>query len=87
MSAPTGLKALAARKQLLVAQADLHRQVLGLERARLQGRWNEASGFVDRNRWWLLGGAVVVGVMLVRRGRELSRWIPTILGIWQELKG
>ena len=87
MSAPTGLKALAARKQLLVAQADLHRQILGLERRRLQGRWDDASGFVVRNRWWLLGGAVVVGVFLVRRGRELSGWIPTIFGIWRELKG
>ena len=86
MSAPTGLKALAARKQLLVAQADLHRQILGLERARLHGCWKDASGFVDRNRWWILGGAVVVGVLLVRRGRQLSGWIPTIFGIWRELK-
>lgn len=77
--ASTRMNELAARKQLLIAQADLHRQLLSLETARLGSGGIGSGAFVDRNRWWLLGGAIVVGVVIARRWRGFAEWVPPIL--------
>ena len=72
MAARGRLAELAERKRLLLLRADLHRELLELERARLQGRWSGATSFAGRHRWWLVGGAVVGGALLVRRWRSLA---------------
>lgn len=77
---------LATRKRLLVAQANLHRELLSLERARLGTRLETAGSFLDQNRWWLIGGAVVVGVLSVRHWRGLAQWLPTLVTTWRALK-
>ena len=77
----------AARKRLLIAQADLHRQLVAVERLRLEGRWHAAHNFGDRNRWWLLAGAIAGGVLLARDGRGLVRWLPILIATWRTLKG
>lgn len=79
--ASSQLKELAARKQLLIAQADLHRQLLSLESARLSSGGSGATAFVHRNRWWLLGGAVVVGSVAARRWRSLVKALPSLLAV------
>lgn len=77
---------LATRKQLLIAQADLHRQLLALECAQLRGRWETTGSFVAQNRWWLIGGATVVGVLGIRHWRGLAQWIPTLITTWRALQ-
>ena len=77
---------LAARKQLLIAQADLHRQLLALECSQLRGRWEKTSSFVEQNRWWLVGGAAIAGVLSVRHWRGLAQWLPALVTMWRALK-
>lgn len=80
--APRGrLNALAARKRLILARADLHRQLLAVEGDRLQGRWDSAQSFVTRNRWWLIGGAVAGGALLTRGWRGLLSLTPTLFSV------
>lgn len=77
--ASSPLNAFAVRKQLLVAQAGLHRQLLALESARIIDARRGARAFVDRNRWWLLGGAIAIGAVAARRWRSLFEWLPPLL--------
>lgn len=78
---------LAARKRLLIAKADLHRSLIGLECQQLRGRWDSASDLVQGKRWWLVGGACVVGgLLLTRPGRGLIRWLPTVIATWRSVK-
>jgi hypothetical protein len=86
MAAAPRMSDLAERKRLIVARADLHRQLLALERLRLQGRLASARGFVGHHRWWLLGGAAAIGLLLTRRGRGLAGWMPAVLAVWKALK-
>lgn len=80
--ASTRLNALATRKQLLVAQADLHRQLLSMEVARLGNvRLGATGGSIAHHRWWLLGGAVLVGTILTRYWRGAAQWLPSALSI------
>lgn len=74
------------RKRLLVAQADLHRELLGLERASWRKCHDAADAFAGRNRWWLIGGAIAGGVVLVRNWRGLAHWLPTLIAVWRALK-
>lgn len=73
---------LSTRKRLLAAQADLHRQLIGHECA----RWQAGSILRGHRRWWLVGGAVLAGVLLVRNGRQLIPWLPTVATLWRMLK-
>jgi hypothetical protein len=67
------------RKQAIIAQADLHRGLIALERLRLTQRSVNATAFLEHNRWWLLGGAVVVGAVISRRWRGFASWVPTLV--------
>lgn len=86
MPAATRLSDLATRKRLLVAQADLHRVGVGVARTSLSGSCSAAQGFVGRHRWWLLGGAVVAGVVLARRWRSLAAALPTVVSVWRAFR-
>ncbi|MBK8478828.1 MAG: hypothetical protein IPL39_21850 [Opitutaceae bacterium] len=80
------LSALATRKRLLVAQADLHRAGVGGARAGLSSGCTAARGFVSQHRWWLLGGAVVAGVVLARRWRSIAAALPTVVSVWRAFR-
>ncbi len=86
MPAPR-LSDLRARKELILAEADLHRQLLMLERLRWQRRGAEAQQFVGEQRWWLLGGALAVGVILNRRWKGLAQWLPTVIATTRAMLG
>ncbi|MDD3180416.1 MAG: hypothetical protein PHQ04_08700 [Opitutaceae bacterium] len=77
---------LAGRKRLIVARADLHRQILAAELQRLEGRWDAARGFVVQYRWCLLGAAAVGGLLLGRKRRGLSGWLPAMVAVWRALR-
>lgn len=62
------LSALAERKNLLIAEADLHRQVVQLESGRLSEQAETACSFWKR-RGWIIGGAAVAAGFLLTRGR------------------
>jgi hypothetical protein len=73
------LSDLRARKELILAEADLRRQLLTLERLRWQRRGAQAQELIADNRWWLIGAAAVVGAVVVRRWRGLADWLPGIV--------
>lgn len=86
MPAPR-LSDLRARKELILAEADLHRQLLTLESLRWQRRGAEAQQFVAGKRWWVLGGALVVGVLLARRWNGLAQWLPAAIATTRAVLG
>jgi ElaB/YqjD/DUF883 family membrane-anchored ribosome-binding protein len=70
------MKNLAAHKRLIIAQADLHRQVIEQERQRLRQRVGQTRDFVRKNRWWLVGGAIASGFVLAPKKRGWLGWLP-----------
>jgi hypothetical protein len=77
---------LAARKRLLVAQADGHRRAIALERQRVLQQFEQARDFVQGNRWWLLGGALAGGLLLAPRRSGLLGWLPLAADLWRSLR-
>lgn len=87
MSSSARLKELAGRKRLLVAQSDLHRELIGMEAVRLRERRDAAQDFGHRHRWWLHGGLALGSVLLAGKFRGLSRWLPAATILLRALKG
>ena len=82
MFANQQLNELAERRRLLVMEADLHRSLVGLERARLLERLPRmpaARGQVATNRPLLIAGGAVAGLLAMRHWRKLARWLPAAL--------
>ncbi|MGO8836242.1 MAG: hypothetical protein ACLQAH_04725 [Limisphaerales bacterium] len=77
---------LTARKRLIIAQADLHRQVIELECQRVVQRLDRTQDFVHQKRWWLLGGAAVGGLLLAPRWRRFLGWLPLIPDVLRVLR-
>lgn len=86
MSSSERLKNLAARKALLVTRADLHRELIAFERLQLHGYHEAARGVIERNRWWLVGGTIVGGLLLARSRRGLAGWAPIVIAAVQAWK-
>ena len=83
MSASTGLNALRQRKQLLVLEADLQRQLVVLEYQQWQQRLSASQEKLHASRWWLAGGALVIGWLFTRKLPSLARWLPLALPAWR----
>ncbi|PTX98591.1 hypothetical protein [Opitutus sp. ER46] len=87
MPATLAMNELAARKQLLIAESDLHRQMLATSTAQLRQGWSSVSGLAGGlgggSRWLLLGGLALGGFLAVRHWRSLLRWAPSVLGAWR----
>ena len=77
---------LARRKRLLIVQADLHRGLVRLECARWPGRCSATVAGAWKNRWWLAGGAVVGGALLVRHWRKIIPWLPAVVTLLRALQ-
>ena len=78
---------LITRKRLIIAQADLHRQVIELECQRILQRLGQTQDFIHQKRWWLLGGAAVGGFLIAPRWRHFLRWLPLIPDLLRTLRG
>lgn len=75
------LTELAAHKRLLVAEADLHRELISLAGFSLKSRVDETRGRIRANRWWWLAGAAGAGVLTARS--PLARWLPAVVTAWR----
>lgn len=81
---------LAARKQLLVREAKLHREILALEGLNIRESVDRTRATLQANRWWLIGGIACVGWLLSGRLSGIARWVPaarTALRIAQGFRG
>ena len=79
MSATVGMNALASRKRLLVAQADIHRRLIAIERLELMDRLGVNPVLDPANRHWLLTAGTVAGLFVMRNWQGALRWLPTLL--------
>jgi hypothetical protein len=70
------------RKRRIIAQADQHREAIALEFQGVTQRVNDAQDFIQRKKWWLWGGGVVVaGLLLVPSLRKTLRTLAEIPGV------
>ena len=83
MPAATTVAELADRKQLLVMQGELHRQIIEIERFRLHHRLDEARERFHSNRWWLLGGLAAAGWLSTRKFGALVKLVPFVMTAWR----
>lgn len=70
---------LAARKQLLVREAKLHREILALERLNIRETIDRTRENLQSNRWWLIGGFACVGWLLSGRLAGIAKWMPAAM--------
>lgn len=77
------MNALARRKQELLHECELHRQLIALERLQLGWRWRQTRGSLRRQQPWLLAAAAIAGAVALPRLGRLARWLPTILALWR----
>lgn len=87
MSASSRVTELESRKRLLIAEADLHRRTLMLEKAAFDGRCRTAADLVGRNRWWLLPALALGGWFVGREWRNALTWLPRIFATWRAVRG
>jgi hypothetical protein len=83
MSSATTLNELAERKRLLVMQAELHRQIIDIERFRLKHQVDTARERFHTTRWWLLGGLATAGWLSTRRFGFLVKLVPMAMTAWR----
>lgn len=81
------MKELIQRKHLLVLQADMHRQMLTLERQHLRQGVGEARDRLQTGRWWLIGGGLLVGWLFTRKLPGFTRWLPLAMPAWRLARG
>lgn len=82
MFAKEQLNDLAQRRRLLVLEADLHRNLIALEREGLRARMAELQAVrarVAAGGPWLAAGGAFAGLLAVRHWRKVLRWMPTTL--------
>lgn len=90
MPASARLNALAERKQFLVTEAAIHRQLIANERLHLEARVASVRHHVASHRWWWIGGTVLAGWLATRGWGRVSRWLPaasTILRLVRDFRG
>ena len=83
MSSATTLRELAEKKRLLVLQADLHRQIIGIERLRVHQRFANTRSRFQSNRWLLLGLLGTAGWLSTRKLGALVKIVPIAMTVWR----
>jgi hypothetical protein len=79
----TRLKELAQRKQLLLMQSDLHRELIAVEALHVRSRLDATAESVKTNRWWLIGGALGASWLFSRSSGKFTRWLPLAAAGWR----
>lgn len=70
---------LAARKELLIRQSQLYREILALERQSFAESADNLREQLQAKRWWLIGGVACFGWLFANRLGGIARWLPTAL--------
>ncbi|MGH7956240.1 MAG: hypothetical protein ACREH8_04425 [Opitutaceae bacterium] len=86
MPSTTTVNDLAERKRLLVLHAELHRQIIEIERFRMQQRLDVTRERFYANRWWLLGGLAAAGWLSTRRLGPLLKLLTSGMTAWRMAK-
>ena len=86
MSPATTVKDLAERKRLLVLQAELHRQIIDIERFRMEQRLAVTRMRFQSKSWLLLGGLAVTGWLATRRFGALVKLVPIAMTAWRMIQ-
>jgi hypothetical protein len=89
MFAKGQLNELAEHKRLLLLEADLHRNLIGLECEKLRAQLaplNEMRERVVASSPWLVAGSAVAGLLAMRHWRKLIRWAPLAMSAVRWLK-
>lgn len=81
MPATSRIDEFSARKQLLVRQAQLYREILAMERLGINETIEAAQQKIQSSRWWLAAGMACVGWMIAGRTGGIARWLPTVLAV------
>jgi hypothetical protein len=82
MPSATTVNDFAEQKRLLVLQAELHRQIIEIERFRMHQRFDLARERFYANRWWLLGGLAAAGWLSTRKFGALLKLVPMGMTAW-----
>jgi hypothetical protein len=83
MSAPSPMNDFAEQKRMLVLRAELHRQIIQIERFRLEQRVDIARERFHANRWWIIGGVAATGWLSTRKFTSLFRLVPAGMAAWR----
>jgi len=87
MPAPTQVRDLTERKRRIVAEADRHRDAIGLEFRTVSQRVGDAKDFVERKKLWLWGGGTIVaGLLLFPTLRSTLNVLAEIPGLLRGLR-
>ena len=87
MPTPEGVTDLTERKRRIVAEADRHRDAIGLEFRNVTQRVGAAQDFVRRKKWWLWGGGMAVaGLLLVPSLRTTLDALAQIPGVLRSFR-
>jgi len=70
---------LAARKLLLVREAQIHREIIAVERMSIKESVDHARLQVSTHRWLLIGGLACAGWLLSSKLSGIARWVPIAL--------
>jgi len=82
------LNELAEHRKLLLLEADLHRNLIALEVEKLR----DAVTDLDSHRQqitsspWLLAGSTITGLFALRHWRQVARWAPAAITVFQWVK-
>ena len=74
---------LAERKRLLILQGELHRQIIAIERFRMQQRFDVTRERFQAKRWWLLAGLAAAGWLSTRRLGSLLKLLTAGMTAWR----
>ena len=79
MPTATAINDLAARKLLLVRQAEIYREILTLERLNMKASIVNSGTQLLSHRWWLIGGLACASWMFSSKLSGIARWVPVVL--------
>jgi hypothetical protein len=78
---------LSERKRRIVAEADQHRDAIGVEFRRVTARVDDAQDFFNKKKWLLWGGGVAVaGLMLLPKLRSTLGVVASIPALLRGLR-
>jgi hypothetical protein len=95
MSQARPMNDLAERKRLLTIEADLHRNLISVECARMRDRVKSLTSlgtlpkylsFLAPTNPWVIGGTAIAGALAARNWGKAIKWLPAAFSLWRLLR-